>query len=91
MIILVHYRVTEPPLRRRLKRLLDSYGRQLQSGLYEFFLPARHYRSLMRALRDIKLGEADELRIYSLCRKCQNRALYCGAAKPNIPPPFWII
>lgn len=89
---LIVYQVKEDRLRRRLRKILLSYGNPVQNSVFECRLSTVQLKELLKNIDNIKeeFMESDSLRIYNVCKNCISKTVIIGN-KPIITDPLCYI
>lgn len=75
---IVCYDISDDKRRQRIASILDSYGDRVQESIFELPVNSKllqECKTLVMKSMDIKL---DSLVIYTLCKNCDEKALYFG-------------
>jgi CRISPR-associated protein Cas2 len=80
MLHLVAYDITSSRRRRKVARLLSTYGDRVNLSVFECELDADALETLILRLRAL-IARRDHVRIYPLCRACHGRARVIGASR----------
>lgn len=64
MLLLVGYDISDNRRRYRVVKVLKGFGQRVQKSVFECDLEERRVGELWQALRKLKLGPADSIRVY---------------------------
>lgn len=76
-LYVVAFRIADARRRRRVQRILQSFGEQVAPGAFEVPTSPAGMRTLERALAP-ELQPADNLRVYPVCARCRAEARMWG-------------
>ena len=82
MFLVVAYDIADDRRRVRVMKLLKGYGEHIQESVFECDLDAARTRRLVRALRALIDPQADNVRLYALCRQDVARIGQLGVPRP---------
>ena len=88
-LFLVVLAVDDAARRRRLRRILATFGQAVNDDAYEVPATPRGMVRLQRALEP-ELVEGDTVRIYPVCARCRDRAVSHGTDGFATVPLAWI-
>lgn len=80
LVIWIAYDITEDKTRRRVEKLLQSFGSRLQYSLFEIVINTAAWPHLRKELSALICDETDRLNYYPLCPWCRQRCETQGAA-----------
>jgi CRISPR-associated protein Cas2 len=87
MLILLSYDVPDDRRRTRLAHALKDFGERVQYSVFECRLTPKQLERLRERVRPLIAPEEDNLRIYVLCRECQDRIESLGTGKIVLEDP----
>ncbi len=91
MHVLLCYDISSNRKRSRFHRFLKEFGLNTQKSVFECELDDAGLTRIVREARAIIDPETDSLRIYRLCRRCQNRVAVSGLGIRLMPRSFDIV
>ncbi len=92
MLYVISYDISIDQRRNAVARLLEGYGQRVLESVFECDLEPSAYLRLRQQLdRQIRVEEGDRLRIYQLCRGCQQRVDIVGDGPPLEQSHDWYI
>lgn len=78
-IFVISYDVADNKRRRKLVKLLETFGRRVQYSVFEAYLNKRQVEHILRdAEKIINIKDKDSIRIYSICSACYKEGVYVG-------------
>jgi CRISPR-associated protein Cas2 len=80
----IAYDIPDDRRRNRVARILEGYGERVQDSVFECWLDARRYRSVVARLTARIDPRTDKIRIYPLCGKDVADVLTAGSGQPPI-------
>ncbi|MDM7462563.1 MAG: CRISPR-associated endonuclease Cas2 [Tepidimonas taiwanensis] len=80
----IAYDIPDDRRRNRVARVLEGFGERVQDSVFECWLDARRYRSLVTRLSARIDTHTDKVRIYPLCGKDVADVLTAGAGHPPV-------
>ena len=84
LFVAVAYDVADDRRRAKVARILGDFGTRVQRSVFECHLSAAEARTLEARLRRAIRPTRDSVRVYRLCRACQDRV--GGVPNPVAPP-----
>ncbi|MCB0296513.1 MAG: CRISPR-associated endonuclease Cas2, partial [Calditrichaeota bacterium] len=70
MFIVVSYDIESNRTRTRLAKRLKDFGPRVQKSVFEADIDDGEYERLCKLLGQVRLGDADSIRLYRLCAGC---------------------
>ena len=90
MYIMVCYDIANDRRRRRIRRVLKSYGNGFQESVFEADVDRGQFAALQQKVLAL-IEPDDKVRFYTLCGACTGRASGEPAAEIKPKPTHWII
>ncbi len=78
MLVVVAYDIPNDRRRSKLARALSDFGTRVQFSVFECRLGDQHLERMLRRVRKLIKPEEDRVRVYRLCRTCEDRILIEG-------------
>ncbi len=91
MLIVVSYDVSNDRRRTRLSHTLEDFGQRVQYSVFECLLETEALESLRHRIQKLIDPSEDSLRIYCLCRDCENRLEILGTGKATTDPDVFVL
>jgi CRISPR-associated protein Cas2 len=91
LFVLVTYDIVDDRRRLKVADLLQDYGARVQYSVFEVWLEAPQLGALRRALVDQIDPTADSVRLYRLCRMCEQNVEVLGQGVSPSPPGLQIL
>jgi CRISPR-associated protein Cas2 len=91
MLIVVSYDVPNDRRRTRLAHALEDFGQRVQYSVFECLLEMEDVEHLRRRIEKLIDPSEDSLRIYRLCRDCEERLEILGTGKPTNDPDLFVL
>lgn len=80
MVIVLCYDISDNRRRARLFKRLKGFLTPVQESVFEGNLPDRRWGDLLNTVRRCIRADADTVRIYTICQRCQGGAVLLGTA-----------
>jgi CRISPR-associated protein Cas2 len=81
MLIIVTYDITDDKTRTRLFKKLKDFGPRVQYSVFEADLTKNEYDRLLKVLAGFKIDNDDSIRLYRLCKTCEQEIHLWGAGE----------
>lgn len=81
MVLVLCYDVSDDKRRARLFKKLKGFLTPVQESVFEGNLPDARWGDLLRMVKTAIRADADTVRIYTICGRCQGAALLLGTAE----------
>jgi CRISPR-associated protein Cas2 len=91
MLIVVSYDVPNDRRRTRLAHTLEDFGQRVQYSVFECLLEMEDLDRLRRRIGKLIDPSEDSLRIYRLCRDCEERLETLGIGKILKDPDLFVL
>jgi len=80
MFTVVAYDISDPKRLSKIARIMKDYGVRVQYSVFELYADNETLDEMMDRALDIMDEGKDSVRIYPLCKKCENRKEFMGSA-----------
>jgi len=78
MKYILAYDISNNQRRRRVTKLMESYGYRVQESVFEAFLSKADLKELRERLTNEINAKEDSIRIYALCGSCDRSVVILG-------------
>ncbi|MCT8338313.1 CRISPR-associated endonuclease Cas2 [Methanoculleus sp. Afa-1] len=82
MRIVVTYDIAKDKVRRKVFRILESYGAWKQYSVFELEISDVQHVQMREKIRSV-IGEQDRVRFYELCERCMKKITEIGEPSPE--------
>lgn len=82
MRVVVTYDIKKDKVRRKIFRILESYGAWKQYSVFELEISDVQYIQMREKIRSV-IEEQDRVRIYELCERCAKKVAEIGEQSPE--------
>jgi CRISPR-associated protein Cas2 len=82
-LYLVAYDISNDRRRTKVHKILCGFGQWTQYSMFECFLTEKELVALSGRLDDVLKVKEDNVRIYHVCRACQQKAETIGSEPPQ--------
>ncbi|MCP4356410.1 MAG: CRISPR-associated endonuclease Cas2 [Chloroflexi bacterium] len=82
-LYLIAYDISSNKRRTKVHKTLCGFGQWTQYSLFECFLTDKELIALRHRLNQILKETEDNVRIYHICRSCQNKVETIGSLPPQ--------
>ncbi|MDR9817276.1 MAG: CRISPR-associated endonuclease Cas2 [Candidatus Methanoculleus thermohydrogenotrophicum] len=80
--VVVTYDISDDRIRRRVFKILESYGAWKQYSVFELEISDIQYVQMQAKIRDVVEGR-DRVRFYELCERCAGKVAEIGEPSPK--------
>ena len=91
MFIVVSYDIPDDRRRTRVMKALKDFGRHVQYSVFECDLKPQDLRRMRRRLKELIETEEDNVRFYSLCRRCRPKVRVLGKERAEQVKGHYIV
>ena len=85
----IAYDIPDDKRRRKLAKILESYGQRVQYSVFEMELPPALIQKLRQEMTPFCLPDTDQLRIYTLCKQCLKKTEVIGKQPLCLDPDYY--
>jgi len=82
MFLVVSYDIVDDKRRNKIANTLKDYGKRVQYSVFECSLSEKLLRKMVKELLRYVKVEEDSLRVYRLCKGCEDNVKAYGIASP---------
>jgi len=79
----VSYDIPDDKRRTKVMKILSGYGQRVQYSVFECEVRPVDFRQLQQRLRQVVVGEEDDIRFYPLCENCLKKVIALGRAETH--------
>ena len=83
MLLVVSYDIVDDKRRAKVAEILKDYGKRVQYSVFECELGEKVLRKMLKEIIGFIKVEEDSIRVYRLCRDCQNKLETYGIGPPH--------
>jgi len=91
MFYLVSYDIPDTKRRTKLAKTLEDFGDRVQYSVFECILDGDLLDKMMDRIHKIISAEADSVRVYALCAKCEGIIKVIGQGKVTKNEDVYIV
>ena len=77
-LCLISYDIENNKARTKLANILLNYGQRIQYSVFEAYLEPKALGSLLDEVKEFVDPETDSLRVYPICKRCDDRVIVMG-------------
>ena len=90
MFIVVSYDIESNRTRTCLAKRLKDFGPRVQKSVFEADIDDGEYKRLCELLGQVRLGDADSIRLYRLCAGCVAQTAIWGVGEVSTDKDYYI-
>ena len=90
MLVVISYDIEDDRTRTRLAHKLKDFGPRVQLSVFEADVSDKEFQRLKKMINNVKLGEADSIRIYQFCEACFKKVKIWGSGKVTKDRAYYI-
>ncbi|MBI4652160.1 CRISPR-associated endonuclease Cas2 [Candidatus Desantisbacteria bacterium] len=81
MFIMVSYDIKSNKIRRKIKKVIESFGKRVQYSVFECFLSGTQFNEMKNKIQETIKDKPVSIRFYILCDMCNKKIEFYGCGK----------
>jgi CRISPR-associated protein Cas2 len=91
MFFLVCYDIADDGRLRKVAKVMKGFGERAQRSVFECHLSEKQFERMLKRVRAAMDEQEDGLRVYRLCKSCQEARQAFGIGEVFDPPEVFIV
>lgn len=81
MFLMVSYDIKSNKIRRKVKKIIEGFGKRVQFSVFECFISDSQFNEMKNKINEIVKDKPVSIRFYILCESCDKKIEFYGCGK----------